>query len=248
MLLKDRRIVVTGAGSERGIGLAACRLASEHGAETFALDRAFPARGLARWDRVDNGWRMACDITDARDCEAVASAIFAGGPVDGLIHCAGIAEPLGIADLTRERYERMLDVNLWGTMQLTKALLPAIRASKRGSIVCLSSLAGQRGGGFVGGIHYAAAKAAVMGFARTLARELASEGTRVNVVSPGLVDTDMTKPFMAAEMRDQLAKQAPMQRLGGADEIAGACIFLISDLSSYVTGATIDVNGGLHIH
>lgn len=248
MLLQGKRIVVTGAATDRGIGLATCRLAAENGADVVALDITLDRDGLKPWDRIDGAVRMACDVTSEEDCKAVAAAVGSLGPVDGLIHCAGIAEPLGIADLTRQRYQRMLDVNLWGTMQLTQALLPSLRASGSGAIVCLSSLAGQRGGGFVGGIHYAAAKAGVLGFMRGLARELGPEGIRVNAVAPGLVDTDMTVPFMDAETRLRLVNQAPLQRLAAPLEVAGACIFLVSDLSSYVTGATLDVNGGLHIH
>ncbi len=245
MLLSDRTIVVTGAGAPRGIGQAACRMALERGARVHAVDRDAEALAALRERLPGLASAIACDVTSEDDCARVSAG---AGAADALIHCAGIAEPLALADLTRERYDRMLDVNLWGTIQIVKALAPAMAARGSGSIVCLSSLAGQRGGGFVGGLHYAAAKAGVLGFVRGLARELGPRGVRVNAVAPGLVDTDMTVPFMPADVRAQLARQAVLGRLATPEEVAGACLFLASDLAGYVTGATLDVNGGLHIH
>lgn len=248
MLLSETSIVVTGAASERGIGRAVCELALAEGARVIAADR--DADGLKSLVKAhgEGITPVVIDITSAQECAKLA-AIAASACVEGLVHCAGIAEPMGLAGLTRADYDRMLDVNLWGTIQLVQALAPAMIARKRGAIVCLSSLAGQRGGGFVGGLHYSASKAAVLGAVRSLARELGGSNIRVNAVTPGLVDTDMTARFMPDEQRAVLAKQqAPLGRMARADEIAGVCIFLISRLSTYVTGATIDVNGGLHIH
>lgn len=247
MLLEGRRVLVTGAASRRGIGQAACALFARHGAEVIALDR--DEAGLAEGPAAVSARELvACDVTSAEGCAAVARQVGAAGGLDGLVHCAGVAAPMRLADLDRASYDRMMDVNLWGTIQLTQALVPLMTGRPDPSIVCLSSLAGQRGGGFVGGLHYAAAKAGVLGFVRGLARELGPQGIRVNAVAPGLVDTDMTLPFMAPEQRDALAKQAPLGRLASAEEVASACLFLISSLASYVTGATLDVNGGLHIH
>lgn len=248
MLLEGRRVLVTGCATERGIGRALIELASANGAETIALDLSFESGSLEAWDVAPRCYRIRCDVTQDADCDAVAAAVNASGQLDALVHCAGVAEPLAISELTRERYQKVMDANLWGAMRLTQILLPALRKSDRGAVVCVSSVAGQRGGGFVGGLHYAASKAGVLGFVRGLARELAPDGIRVNAVSPGLVDTDMTTPFMAPELRAELAAQTPMRRLAAASEIASVCMFLASDLSSYVTGATIDVNGGLHIH
>lgn len=248
MLLRDRKIVVTGAAARRGIGQAACRMAMDFGASVYAVDR--DADGLASLAEAlpQLAGTFVCDITSEADCAGVANALAEEGGADGLVHCAGIAEPLGLAELTRARYDRMLDVNVWGTVLMAQALAPAMVARGSGSIVFLSSVAGQRGGGFVGGLHYSASKAAVLGLMKGLARELGPVGVRVNAVAPGLVDTDMTNPFMQPEMRAGMAKQALLGRLATPEEIAGVCLFLCSDIASYVTGATLDVNGGLHIH
>jgi NAD(P)-dependent dehydrogenase (short-subunit alcohol dehydrogenase family) len=248
MLLRDRKIVVTGAGSRRGIGQAACRLACGYGAHVYAVDQ--DREGLERLsDELSGSVRtIRCDITDPQDCDKVGAELARAGGADGLIHCAGIAEPINLAGLTRARYDRMLDVNLWGTIQIARALVPSMVERGSGSIVLMSSVAGQRGGGFVGGLHYSASKAAVLGFMKGLAREVGPAGIRVNAVSPGLVDTDMTNPFMPADTRAGLARQTLLGRMASPEEIAGVCLFLCSDLASYVTGATLDVNGGLHIH
>lgn len=248
MLLLGQKIVVTGASARRGVGQAACRLACGFGASVYALDRDREGLDRLAEELPELAGALVCDITRAEDCRQVGAVLAAAGGADALVHCAGVAEPLSLAQMTRERYDRMLDVNLWGTMQIAQALAPAMVERGSGSIVCISSVAGQRGGGFVGGLHYSASKAAVLGFVKGLARELGPSGVRVNAVAPGLVDTDMTTPFMAAETRAGLAKQALLGRLATPEEIAGVCLFLCSDLASYVTGATLDVNGGLHIH
>jgi NAD(P)-dependent dehydrogenase (short-subunit alcohol dehydrogenase family) len=247
MLLPNITVVVTGAASDRGVGRATCRLAKAEGARVIAADR--DGEGLSRLqDELGDAVTIArCDITNPEDCTHLAE-IAAAQDASGLVHCAGLAEPMGLGDLDRARYERMLDVNLWGTLQLVRALAPAMGERGDGSIVCLSSLAGQRGGGYVGGLHYSASKAAVLGAVKSLARELGPRNIRVNAVAPGLVDTDMTAPFMPREQRADLAKQAPLGRMASAEEVAGVCLFLVSRFSTYVTGATIDVNGGLHIH
>ena len=248
MLLHDQKIVVTGAAARRGIGQAACRMASGFGASVYAVDR--DAEGL-EWlaaDLPELAGAFVCDITKEEDCRRVGGMLADAGGADGLVHCAGVAEPLSLAQMSRDRYDRMLDINLWGVIQMAQALAPAMVERGNGSMVFISSVAGQRGGGFVGGLHYSASKAAVLGFMKVLARELGPAGVRVNAVTPGLVDTDMTNPFMPPDMRTALAKQALLGRMATPEEIAGVCLFLCSNLASYVTGATLDVNGGLHIH
>lgn len=248
MILSDVLAVVTGAGSARGIGRATCELFIEHGARVIALDVDGPAVEELAQALGPPHLGLRCDITSEADCRLVAERAAELGGAGALVHCAGVAEPLSLKDLTRERYERMVEINLWGTIEIVRALAPQMTARQCGSITCLSSVAAQRGGGFVGGLHYSASKAGVLGFVKGLARELGPQGVRVNAVAPGLVDTDMTSPFMAEEIRLGLARQAPLGRLATAREVAGACLFLASDLAGYVTGTTLDVNGGLHIH
>jgi NAD(P)-dependent dehydrogenase (short-subunit alcohol dehydrogenase family) len=123
-----------------------------------------------------------------------------------------------------------------------------IGASKSGSIACMSSVSAQRGGGILGGSHYSAAKARVLGLAKAMARELGPEGIRVNCVTPGLIQTDINAGKISDQQKLEIQSGIPLNRLRLADDVAGASLFLASDLSAYITGAVIDVNGGMLIH
>jgi NAD(P)-dependent dehydrogenase (short-subunit alcohol dehydrogenase family) len=123
-----------------------------------------------------------------------------------------------------------------------------MKKQKSGSIVCMSSVSAQRGGGIFGGPHYSAAKAGVLGLAKAMAREFGGDGIRVNSITPGLIQTDITGGKLTPEMRADIIKGIPLARLGDAADIANACLFLASDMSSYLTGVTLDVNGGMLIH
>lgn len=131
---------------------------------------------------------------------------------------------------------------------MSQALIPHMRSRRSGSIVCLSSVSAQRGGGIFGGPHYSAAKAGVLGLARAMARELGPDNIRVNSLTPGLIQTDITAGKLTDEMKVEILKGIPLNRLGVADDVANSCLFLASDLSSYLTGVTLDVNGGMLIH
>src|SRR5699024_6515489 len=117
-----------------------------------------------------------------------------------------------------------------------------------GSIICMSSVSAQRGGGIFGGPHYSAAKAGVLGLAKAMARELGPDGIRVNCIAPGLIQTDITGDKLTEAMRSEILKGIPLNRLGDAADVAGVYVFLASDLSANITGAVIDVNGGMLIH
>ena len=123
-----------------------------------------------------------------------------------------------------------------------------MKARGGGAMVFVSSIAGQVGGGLFGRSHYAAAKSGIFGLAKALARELAGDGIRANAVAPGVIDNDFTKGRMTAEDKARIAKTVPLGRLGRSEEIADACLYLASDLSSYVTGQVLSVNGGLHMY
>jgi NAD(P)-dependent dehydrogenase (short-subunit alcohol dehydrogenase family) len=170
------------------------------------------------------------------------------GRVDVLINNAGISQPLKIMDIEPKNYDAVLDVNLRGTLYMSQAAIPQMRQAKQGSIVCMSSVSAQRGGGIFGGPHYSAAKGGVLGLAKAMARELGPDNIRVNSVTPGLIQTDITAGKLTDELKVEIVKGIPLNRLGVADDIANACLFLSSDLSSYITGAVIDVNGGMLIH
>ena len=151
-------------------------------------------------------------------------------------------------DIRTEDWERVVDVNLKGVLYLSQAFIPHMRSRRQGSIACMSSVSAQRGGGIFGGPHYAAAKAGVLGLAKAMARELGPDGIRVNSVTPGLIQTDITGDTLTPEMKADIAKGIPLGRLGEARDVANIYLFLGSDLSAYVTGAVIDVNGGMLIH
>ena len=129
-----------------------------------------------------------------------------------------------------------------------KAVIPAMRKNQSGSIICISSVSAQRGGGIFGGPHYSAAKAGVLGLARAMAREFGIEGIRVNCITPGLIETDITQGKLDDAKKAEISATIPLARLGRASDVAGACVFLASDLSAYCTGITLDVNGGMLIH
>ena len=165
-----------------------------------------------------------------------------------LLNNAGITQPAKTMDIDEASWRRILDVNLTGVLHLSQALIPHMRARRSGSIACMSSVSAQRGGGIFGGPHYSAAKAGVLGLAKAMARELGPDGIRVNCVTPGLIQTDITGGKLTDEMRKDILKGIPLNRLGNAEDVAGAYLFLASDLSAYITGAVIDVNGGMLIH
>jgi NAD(P)-dependent dehydrogenase (short-subunit alcohol dehydrogenase family) len=145
-------------------------------------------------------------------------------------------------------YSLVMDVNMRGTLYMTQAAVPTMRKQQSGSIVNMSSAAAQRGGGILGGSHFAAAKAAVLGYTKAAARELGPDNIRVNAICPSFIDTELTSDFMTPERLDTLLHQVPLGRTGQTHEVGGCVVFLASDLSSYVTGTVIDVNGGSHIH
>ena len=192
---------------------------------------------------------LACNVTSKGDCERAAKAVVERfGRIDVLVNNAGITQPLKVMDIQPENYEAVTDVSLRGTLYMSQAVIPAMQRQKGGAICCVSSVSAQRGGGILGGPHYSAAKAGVLGLAKAMARELGPDGIRVNCVTPGLIQTDITAGKLTDEMKTEILKGIPLNRLGDATDVAKVCLFLASDLSSYVTGATLDVNGGMLIH
>ncbi|MEM8917129.1 MAG: SDR family oxidoreductase, partial [Pseudomonadota bacterium] len=179
---------------------------------------------------------------------AVETVLSAWGRIDILVNNAGIVEPNGVMDVAPEDYDRVTDVNLRGTLYMSQAVIPTMRKQGEGSIVNVSSVAGQRGGGVFGGAHYAAAKAGVLGLSKAMARELAPDNVRVNAVCPGYIDTDIVVGRLSEDRRAKIIEGIPMGRPGDAVDVAGVCVFLGCSLSAYVTGAVLDVNGGSHIH
>ncbi len=248
-LLEGRIAIVTGAASARGLGKATAQLFAEHGARVAILDLDGAAAAVAAADLGTGHIGLACDVTDRAACDGALQSVQDDlGPVDILVNNAGITQPLKIMDIAPENYEAVLDVNLRGTLYMSQAVIPQMRARGRGSIVNISSVSAQRGGGIFGGPHYSAAKAGILGLTKAMARELAPAGVRCNAVCPGFIATDITAGKLTEEMKAAILDGIPMGRAGEASDVAGCCLFLASDLSAYVTGSEVDVNGGSLIH
>lgn len=244
-LLKDRRAIVTGGGHPAGIGQATARLLAEHGASVAVFDRSIPAAGLPAGQVAHE-----VDVADPEACRAAIAEVAARfGGLDILVNNAGIVAPTRIPDLAAAEFARMLEVNLIGTFNITQAALPHLRESRHSpAIVNLGSIAAQRGGGLLGGSHYAAAKGGVISFTKATARECGPFGIRANAVAPGIIETGMTEGKYDAERKRAICETIPLGRFGSAEDVARVILFLASPLAAYVTGTVIDVNGGYHIH
>lgn len=249
MLLQGKTAVISGAASRRGIGLATAKAFAEQGARVAILDLDLTAAHEAASSIGPDHLGLRCDVTDPEACKsAIAGVLGKFGQIDVLINNAGITQPVKTMEIDPKSWERIMDVNLRGVLYLSQAVIPHMRSRGKGSIACMSSVSAQRGGGIFGGPHYSAAKAGVLGLAKAMARELGPDGIRVNCVTPGLIETDITGDKLTPEMRADIIKGIPMGRLGQASDVANIYLFLASDLSAYVTGAVIDVNGGMLIH
>jgi NAD(P)-dependent dehydrogenase (short-subunit alcohol dehydrogenase family) len=249
MLLKGRIAVISGAAGPRGIGFAAARLFAEHGARVAILDIDGNAVATAAGNIGSNHLGLVCDVTDPVACKkAVAEVIDQFGNIDILVNNAGITQPVKFMEIDPPSWRRIIDVNLTGVLNLSQAVVPHMRERKGGSVACMSSVSAQRGGGIFGGPHYSAAKAGVLGLAKAMARELGPDNIRVNCVAPGLIQTDITGGKLTDEKKSEIISGIPLGRLGTAEDVARIYLFLASDLSSYTTGAVIDVNGGMLIH
>ncbi len=249
MLLSDKVCIITGAASLRGIGRATARLFAQHGGKVVFLDLDQGQAEAAAADLGQGHLGLACNVTQKDACLSAAERITGEfGRIDVLINNAGITQPLKFMEIEPQNYDAVLDVNLRGTLYMSQAVVPQMRKQRSGSIVCMSSVSAQRGGGIFGGPHYSAAKGGVLGLGKAMARELGPDNVRVNSVTPGLIQTDITGGKLTDELKADIIKGIPLARLGVADDVANACLFLASDLSAYITGATIDVNGGMLIH
>jgi NAD(P)-dependent dehydrogenase (short-subunit alcohol dehydrogenase family) len=248
-----RTAVVTGAGSRRGIGRATAHALAAHGYHIAVLDLdKEAAEDTAREVAARHGVEalgLTADVTDADAVDAaIGEAEAALPPVGALVNNAGITSPTRFLDVTHAEWDRIFEVNVRGSFLVTHRVAAGMAERGFGRIVFLSSVSAERGGGVFGGVAYSAAKAALLGFARSLARELGPSGVTVNSVAPGLIDTDITQGRLDAERRAALIADVPVRRIGGVEDVADVIAFLARPDSGYLTGATYDVNGGSHIH
>lgn len=245
--------IVTGAGSERGIGRAvALRLAAAgHAVAVLDVD-AEAARRTADLVAEQHGvpvLAVGADVADARAVDEAVTRVEAELPaVAVLVNNAGITRPTRFVDIEPDEWELVFAVNVTGTYLVTRRVLPGLLERGSGRIVNLSSVSAQRGGGVFGGTHYSAAKAALLGLTRALAREVSEGGVTVNAVAPGLIDTDITAGRIDDERMAALVAAVPVGRLGTTADVAATVAFLASPEAGYLTGTTVDINGGSHIH
>lgn len=243
----NRKLTIWVTGSSRGIGFAI--------AERFALDGHRVVlhcreRVSALRAQLDTLRTRGCsvmgvcgDVSSAADVSRMLSEIHAYfGPVEGLVLNAGVALPQKLlTDCTAEEISRVLEVNTLGAMLTAQAVVPDMVAKKRGSIVCISSYFGVIGGSCE--VPYSASKAALGGFTRALAKELAPSGVRVNCIAPGFVPTEMNAAFDAAS-QDAIRRDIPLETLGRPEDIADAAQFLLLDTARFITGQVLCVDGG----
>jgi NAD(P)-dependent dehydrogenase (short-subunit alcohol dehydrogenase family) len=256
VLLRDKVCIVTGAASLRGIGYATAELFAEHGAKVVVADLAMNEKVATdirtsidrKVSRPADLHGVRCDIGSFDDCKTVfESAVSRFGRVDCLVNCAAVVKSQPFLAISETDYDFVVDVNLKGAFNLGRAAVEHFVANKGGNIVNVASVAAQRGGGLVGGAHYAASKGGVISLTKSIAREYGPQGVRANAICPSMTETGMLDG-MSEERFQEIVSAIPLRRAGKPRDIAGACLFLASDLSAYITGATIDVNGGSHIH
>lgn len=249
MLLKDKVAVISGAAGERGIGFATAKTFADQGAKVVILDLDTEGAKAAAARLGAGHVGIGCNVADRASCDAaIAEALKVMGKIDILINNAGITQPVKVWDITETDWDRIQNVNLKGVLFLSQAVIPHMKERKQGAIACMSSVSAQRGGGILGGAHYSAAKAGVLGLAKAMARELGPDGIRVNCVTPGLIQTDINAGKISDEKRVEILAGIPLNRLGVPQDVANIYLFLASDLSGYLTGNVIDVNGGMLIH
>ena len=249
MQLKDQVAIITGGASLRGIGWATAKRFADEGARIVILDLDAAAAEQAARAIGPVHLGLACDVRDEAACQlAVQKVLNTFGQVDILVNNAGVSQSHRLMDSTQNDYDLVMDVSVRGAYNMSRAVVPAMRTRKSGAIVCMGSVAAQRGGGILGGPHYSAAKGAIQALAKAMARELAGDGIRSNAIAPGMADTELLVGKIDDAGKRRVAESIPLGRLASANDIANACLFLASDQSAYITGVVLDVSGGLHIH
>ncbi len=243
--LAGKVAVVTGGGS--GMGAASARALAREGARVVVADLNGRAAEQVAGEIVDAGSQaLAVQVDVARPAEArrmIDVAVRAYGTVDVLSCIAGVLRTSKVLDIVEEEWDLVLGVNLKGVFCCAQAALPIMRARRAGKIVILASLAG-RATSTLGGAHYTASKAGVLGLMRHLARELAPDGINVNAINPGIIDTPMVRAHASPEHLERVIARIPFRRMGTPEEVADLVVFLASDESAYITGAAIDIHGG----
>jgi 3-oxoacyl-[acyl-carrier protein] reductase len=241
--LNGKIALVTGAS--RGIGKAIAEHLVTMGATVIGTATSDNGAAAISEYLSENGTGMVLNVTDNASMTDLLSKISEGfGAIDILVNNAGITRDNLLMRMKEDEWNDIIQTNLTSVFKLSKAVLRGMMKKRHGRIVNIGSVVGSTGN--AGQANYAAAKAAVIGFSKSMAREIASRGITVNVVSPGFIDTDMTKN-LTDDQKEAIFKDIPANRLGLPKEIAATVGFLVSDEAGYITGETIHVNGGMYM-
>ncbi len=239
-LLTDKICIVTGAS--RGIGAAIAARFRAEGATVYALSRNAPDSAQQPAAEIEDHW-LACDVADETSIEAaVAKVLEKEGRIDILVNNAGITRDGLLMRMKTKDWDDVLDTNLKSAFLLSRAVLRTMLKQREGCILNVSSVVGISGNG--GQTNYSASKAGLIGFTKSLAREVASRNLRVNAIAPGFIETSMTDRI-PEEFKQKLLDSIPLGRVGGVEEAANAALFLCSPLASYITGVVLQVDGGM---
>jgi len=244
-MLKGKRIAIT--GGSRGIGAGIAKYLSDQGARvalTYSSSQAQAEEVLAKLTGQGH-LCTALNVSDAASVEKCFDTIFSHfDGLDGLVNNAGITRDQLLMRMKDEDFDAVINTNLKGAFMCTRAVMRPLLKARGGSIVNISSVVGQMGN--PGQANYSASKAGLEGFTRSVAMEVASRGIRVNAVAPGFIVTDMTDN-LDPKQKEAIQSKIPLQRLGSVDDVAASVAFLLSDMSVYITGQVLQVNGGLYM-
>jgi 3-oxoacyl-[acyl-carrier protein] reductase len=244
--LAGKVALVTGAA--QGIGRAIALLLAQNGAEIVVSDINLVRAEETAKEIEGTGQRamaMKVDVANSAEVERMVQTILERfGHIDILVNNAGIARDKLILRMTEEDWDAVLNVNLKGTFNCTKAVVRHMSKQRSGKIVSIASVVGEMGN--AGQANYSASKAGVIGFTKTIAREFAQRGINVNAIAPGYIETLMTD-VLPEKTKEELKRLIPMDRLGRPEDVAEAVLFLVSEASSYITGEVLNVNGGIYM-
>ncbi|MFC4222409.1 SDR family NAD(P)-dependent oxidoreductase [Lysinibacter cavernae] len=250
---ESRSVVLTGAASPRGIGRASAKYLAERGWNIGIIDidedaaQAVAAEIAEEFGVVASG--VGANVADEAQVRAAYDRLELALPqIVALVNLAGVSSPVPYLDVTSEEWNRVMNINLNGVHFVTRRAVESMVSHGIGRVVSLSSVSAQRGGGTFSKTVYSAAKAGVIGFTRSVARELGPLGITANAISPGPIDTDIMGGTLTEERKVAMAADGVLPRIGTPRDIAAAIAYLISEDAGFVTGQTLNVDGGLYMH